>query len=284
MSLVPTAPTDAQFIAIWLHGRPDTTQRAYRREVRLLLDWLGKPLADTTLADVQAYVDTLERFAPATRRRIIATIKSLFSMAHDTGYLRFNVARVLRSPSNRDRLAERMLTPGQVERLLAATTNARDYAILMVLYASGCRISELTSLHWRDCQERGEAGQITVYGKGGKERAVLLPLPAWEALQAIGPGAPDEPVFRAVHTNHQLAAVTVRYHLQRWAKAAGVNLPVTPHWYRHTHATHALEGGAPLPLVQATLGHSNISTTGRYLHVRPGDSSGRYLKIERKPK
>ena len=67
--------------------------------------------------------------------------------------------------------------------------------------------------------------------------------------------------------------------MKRAAARAGIDLPVSPHWFRHAHASHALDRGAPIHLVQATLGHASIATTGRYLHARPRDSSSRYLPL-----
>jgi integrase/recombinase XerD len=67
--------------------------------------------------------------------------------------------------------------------------------------------------------------------------------------------------------------------VRKAAERAGIELPVSPHWFRHAHASHALDRGAPIHLVQATLGHASITTTGRYLHARPSDSSSRFLPL-----
>jgi site-specific recombinase XerD len=91
----------------------------------------------------------------------------------------------------------------------------------------------------------------------------------------------DDPVFpsrkkKPVAALQPLAVLRI---LRAAARRAGIELPVSPHWFRHAHASHALDRGTPIHLVQATLGHANINTTGRYLHARPQGSSGRFLPL-----
>jgi integrase/recombinase XerD len=119
---------------------------------------------------------------------------------------------------------------------------------------------------------------VTVWGKGEKERTVVVSATTWAALQALRrPGdGPDDPVFRSRKGGRLSPAQAWRI-VRKAAKRAGVELPVSPHFLRHAHASHALERGAPIHLVQATLGHASVATTGRYLHARPEDSSSRYV-------
>jgi site-specific recombinase XerD len=148
-------------------------------------------------------------------------------------------------------------------------------------YAGGLRVSELVALRWRDLQPRGDSGQLAVFGKGGKTRYVLLPASVWADLQALGTGddtTPDVPVFRSRKGSHLTARQTQRL-VDAAAKRAALRAGVSPHWLRHAHATHALERGAPIHIVQATLGHASVATTGRYLHARPTDSSACYLAV-----
>jgi len=94
----------------------------------------------------------------------------------------------------------------------------------------------------------------------------------------LGRGLTDAPVFRSRRGGH-LDASAVERIVQKAATRAGIAGRVSPHWLRHAHATHALECQCPIPLVQATLGHASVATTGRYLHARPTDSSARYLGV-----
>lgn len=97
-------------------------------------------------------------------------------------------------------------------------------------------------------------------------------------MLALGVGAPDDPVFVS-RAGGQLSVVQAWRIVRQAARAAGLDQGVSPHWLRHAHASHALDRGAPIALVQATLGHASVATTGRYTPARPGKSSGRFLGL-----
>jgi integrase/recombinase XerD len=152
--------------------------------------------------------------------------------------------------------------------------------LLRLLYTAGLRVDEIAHLAWRDLRERGDAGQVTAYGKGGKTRVVLLPATVWRELLSIRDGASsDAPVFASRTRGGFLTTTQVRRLVYAIATAASLDDRPSPHWLRHAHATHALERGAAIHLVQATLGHASVATTGRYLHARPTDSSARCLPV-----
>jgi site-specific recombinase XerD len=278
--------TDGRLLDLWLHGRPATTQRAYRADAARFFRCVTKPLRDISLGDVQGFADSLDPdvLRPTSRHRILSAVKSLFAFGHRLGYLPFDVARPLRLATLRDELSERILTEVQVKRILALERHPRNRAILHLLYASGVRVSECCSLRLRDLQERGDGGQITVCGKGGKTHSVLLPASIWSILTSFSahPSAKersDNAPFFCSRKGGPLHPSQVLRIVKSAAKRAGIKQSVSPHWMRHAHASHALDRGAPIHLVQATLGHSSVSTTGRYLHARPCDSSGRYLAL-----
>ena len=190
-------------------------------------------------------------------------------------------------PTVRNRLAERILSEAELHRILSLETDPRNRAILTLLYASGVRVSELCGLCWRDLQPHGVGGQITVFGKGRVTRAIHLPASVWKLLHSLRitsvtapPGSAD-PVFlsRKGKNGGFLKPLAVFRIVRRAARRAGSELPISPHWFRHAHASHSLDRGAPIHLVQATLGHASITTTGRYLHARPNDSSSRFLPL-----
>ncbi len=274
------ASSDGQLVEIWLHGRSPHTQRAYAADVARFAGRAGKPLRAVTLVDLQSFADSLADLAPASRYRTLSTIKSLLAFGHRIGYLPFDVGRALRLPAVRNRLAERILPEADVHRILSLEPNIRNRAILTLLYASGVRVSELCGLCWRDVQGNGDGAQVTVFGKGGKTRAVQLPESVAGFLNKLrGKAGDDDPVFRSRRHGQALTPVAVLRVVRHAAQRAGIELPVSPHWLRHAHASHALDRGAPIHLVQATLGHASITTTGRYLHARPKDSSSRFLAI-----
>ena len=274
------AHSDAQVIQIWLHGRSLHTQRAYAADIRRFCAHAGKPLATITLADLQGFADSLRDLAPASRYRTLSAVKSLVGFGHQLGYLPFDVGRALRLPALRNRLAERILPEADVQRILGREPNQRNRALLMLLYASGGRVSEICDLRWRDVQANGDGAQITVFGKGGRTRSVQLPPSVARLVMLLkNDASPEEPVFRSRKGGQALQSVAVLRIVRLAAQRAGIELPVSPHWLRHAHASHALDRGAPIHLVQATLGHASITTTGRYLHARPKDSSSRFLAV-----
>jgi integrase/recombinase XerD len=276
------AGTDDQLLALWLHGRGVHTTRAYRGDVARFLAFVDKPLRQVALVDLQAFADQLADLAPASRARILGAVKSLLAFAYRLGYLPFDVGRPLRLPPRRGDLAERILPEAAVQRLLALEPQPRNRVLLRLLYAAGLRVSELCGLRWRDVQPRDQAGQVTVFGKGGKTRTVLLSAETWAELETLRrittEISPDAPVFRSRKGGH-LTTVQVLRIVRAAAQRAGIPAAVSPHWLRHAHASHALDRGAPIHLVQATLGHASVATTGRYLHARPTDSSARYLAV-----
>ena len=273
------AESDQHLIALWLHGRSRHTQRAYRTDAKRFLAKIDKPLHQITLGELQDYADRLagEGLELASIHRTMSAIKSLFAFGHRLGYLAFDVARPLRLPALRDGLAERILEETDVLRMIALEAMPRNKAILLTLYAGGFRVAELCSLKWSDLQIRDSAGHITVFGKGGKTRTVRMPQSVWNAVQHLQKDSRDgDPVFRSRKGGHLDESQVWRI-VRKASKRAGIEKEVSCHRLRHAHASHALDRGAPIHLVQATLGHSSISTTGRYLHARPTESSASYL-------
>jgi integrase/recombinase XerD len=205
-------------------------------------------------------------------------VKSLLSFAQETGSPEGNAGVAVKLRPNRDGLAQRILDAGEVARLIEAAPEGRDRTLLKLLYLTGFRVSELCGLKWRDAAARSEGGQLTVFGKGGRTRSVLLRPGAWVALVSIrGSGGAEDPIFPSRKGHGHLDPSQVRRIVYAAARAAGIERKVSPHWMRHAHASHALDRNAPIHLVQVTLGHASVSTTGRYLHARPSDSSSLYL-------
>jgi integrase/recombinase XerD len=280
VSLASQASSDAHLIQLWLDGRSRHTRRVYEADACAFLAHAAVPLRAVTLGELQAYRASLELLAPASQARKLSAVKSLLSFARRLGYVPFDVGSVVKLPPIKNKLAERIITEGQVHRLIAHEPKPRNRVLLLLLYAAGLRVSEVCGLRWRDCQARDDAGQLTVFGKGGKTRVILLPASVWGELQALRgeDPSPDAPVFRS-NKGGALDPSQVHRIVTAAAKRAKIKGNVSAHWLRHAHASHALDRGAPPHLVQSTLGHASLSTTSRYLHARPGDSSARYLAI-----
>jgi len=271
-----------QLINMWVHGKSAHTAELYRRSAKRFFLFVGKPLLEVSLAEVQAFATSLEEsgLSASSQRSILSAVKSLLSFATQTGVLAVNVGAPVVMPKAKDTLNERLLTEMAVMTMIALETDLRNRAVLRTLYLLGLRVSELCAMKWKDLQERNSGGQVTVFGKGSKTRTILVPASLWIELMQLKKGAgDDEPVFRSRKHNNQghLTRIAVYEIVRVAAQRAGIQRMVSPHLLRHAHASHSLERGAPIHLVQATLGHANIGSTSRYLHARPTDSSSLYL-------
>ena len=271
----------AVLLQLWLHGRSPATQDAYRRDVARFQTFVDRPLAHVTLGHLQAFADHLDAcgLAPASRKRMLSAVKSLYTFAERTGALQYNVGAAVILPKSKNTIGERILSESEVQRLIDGEPDARNQLLLRLLYATGARVSEICRLCWRDCQAQKGGGQVTLYGKGQKTRHVLLkPETFIELLTQRGGALADAPVFRS-EAGDALSRQQVFRIVKAAAIRAGLSEDVSPHWLRHAHASHALDRGAPPHLVQATLGHASLDTTSKYAHARPSDSSARYLAL-----
>lgn len=277
-AIATQANSDKQMVALWLHGKSQHSQRAYLRHIESLLDFAAKSLAQITLQDLQDFADSITG-SDNSRKQSIAAVKSLFTFAQRLGYLQFNVAAALKTPKPKNTLAERILTESEVLTMIALTKKQRDKVLLTLLYASAGRVSEICSLTWADVQPSGESGQVTLFGKGGETRAVKLSKATWAMLQAMRKGAgSNEPVF-ASQMGGAMVTSRVRQVVTEAAQRADIAGNVSPHWFRHSHASHALDRGASVALVRDTLGHSSLAVTSRYTHAKPDQSSALHLAV-----
>src|SRR5947209_9143629 len=136
--------------------------------------------------------------APISVGRTLAAARSLMRFASRVGYLPKNVAADLNLPRGENRLAERILAEADVQRMISLEPDSRNRVLPLLLYTAGLRVSEVCGLRWRNLRARGDAGQLTVCGKGGKTRAVLLPAAMWKDLLTLDAARnPDAPVFRS---------------------------------------------------------------------------------------
>ena len=273
------ARDDGHLVQLWLAQRPPSTARVYGPVATDFLGALhGGSLRDADAAQVIGWAEALEG-EPATRARKVSTVKSLLTFAWRTGYAVHNVGRVLRCVRVPSKVHERILEEPEMKGLFAAALEGRDRAFLRLMYASGARISELCGLRWADLQQ---PGRVTVLGKGTKTRTLTIPEKVRAEVLALRPGGATlaDPVFTSKRSpGRALGVRDARDIIYRTRERAEQDRRVSPHWLRHSHATHALDHGCKIHVLQQSLGHANVSTTSIYLHVRPSEGSADYLDL-----
>jgi integrase/recombinase XerD len=259
-------------------GLAQNSLAAYRRDLQSLARWMGgRGLAGATEVDLQSYMAAAHgtsRVTTANRR--MAAFRRFFRWAVRESYVGSDPTQRL-ATARRPARFPAALSEAQVEALLAApdvtaTTGLRDRAMLELLYATGLRVSELVGLRLVELSLND--GLVRVLGKGAKERVVPLgeEARAWTEryLRSGRPlllaGRSADAVFvtqRGSGMSRQMFWKLVK----RYALAAGIHAPLSPHVLRHAFATHLLNHGADLRVVQMLLGHADISTTQIYTHV-----------------
>jgi integrase/recombinase XerD len=272
---------DSEVVELWLRRqRSSATRSVYRRDMGRLTTWSDKTLQETDPLDLEQFAEMLSGsgLAPISQGRTLAAIRGFFRFAERIGYCR-NAAAGLELPRTESALSERIIPQEDVRRMIEREPDGRNRVLLAVLYAAGLRVSEACGLRWRNLQTRGDAGQILIHGKGGRTRVVLLPVGVWCQFAPLrGTAGQDAPVF-ASRSGKPLERSRVTRIVRDASQRAGIAAKVSTHWLRHAHASHALDRGAPIHLVQATLGHRSVATTSRYLHARPGESSAAYVAV-----
>ncbi len=226
--------------------------------------------------------------APASIARKVSTIRTFLRFLVQEGYLEHDPLPGVRGPKRPRRLPA-YLSPEQVTALIEAASGAgpgelRDRALLELLYACGVRVSEVTGLNVGDVDL--SEGIARVRGKGGKERLVLMGRPAAQALHRyLVAGRPallrnphEQALFLNMRDGRRLSARSVQAIVRHYAQRAGIDRRVWPHLLRHTFATHMLDGGADLRVVQELLGHASPTSTQIYMHVTQEHQRRRYLE------
>ncbi|EFH81628.1 tyrosine-type recombinase/integrase [Ktedonobacter racemifer] len=289
-SLLLVNPNDANLINTWLHDKAQTTQRAYRRFAYEYLTALGKPFQMIAPLELKQYAMSLEGDAGTVAYRVNA-LKSLYSYATKLGYIQVNLGELLEAPKVRQKLAERILEEDEMLRLVAGETNPRNHATLRLMYHAGLRVSEIVSLKWENIHKTKSGGAtLDVWGKGEEQRYVPISPSMLEELEALPGRLPlltrstvgnDRYVFQGRKSKGGSIPLDTRHvHriVQEAAKRVGIEDNVSPHWFRHANASHSLDNGAPISVVQQSLGHKSLATTMKYLHVKADTGTSQYLK------
>jgi len=253
------------------------TLRGYRRDIFQFINFLKKNKINSfksiSYQDLLSYLGYLRNYgySETTIGRKVASLKSFFKFLSARKIIKSNPVALLSSPKKPDRLPD-FLTLEEVEKILNIPSeknwqSLRNKAILELLYSTGIRVGELTSLKIGDIDFFQEL--IKVKGKGKKERIVPIGRYALKALIEYierRPNKKEKNVFLNKY-GKPLSERSVERIIDKFSKKAGIGKKITPHTFRHTFATHMLDRGADLRTVQELLGHERITTTQIYTHL-----------------
>jgi integrase/recombinase XerD len=259
----------------------ENTVMAYGRDMRRFTEWLGqRSVQRLTIAELSDFVGFLadQDLAPASIARHIVAVKMFFRYLQLEGVIVDNKVELLGSQKLWQRVPS-VMSPTEVDRFLGAPKRIeiyhfRDRALLEMLYATGCRASEISNLRMRDLHLKER--YCKCQGKGNKQRMVPLGDGAIEAVgnylerqrPKLEAAKPDEVDWLFLsRSGRRLRREAIWELVKKYALIADVSVSISPHTLRHSFATHLLAGGADLRQVQEMLGHSSIATTQIYTHV-----------------
>ncbi|MGO4941647.1 site-specific tyrosine recombinase XerD [Ruoffia tabacinasalis] len=264
-------------------GKSQNTIQSYMRDLKKFVTFINEQelveINNINKDTIQLYIISLNKagYAASTTNRMISTLKNFFHYLIREQKMDHNPMNLIQGAKNRKHLPK-TLSSKEIDRLLEApdteTNNGiRDRAILEVMYASGLRVSELTHLKMNELHL--ELGFIQIVGKGDKERIIPIGEEAlfWikKYLEEVYPiyakKSTDSTILFLTQRGKQFTRQGIWKNLKKYVNLAGIDHEVSPHILRHSFATHLLENGADLRMVQELLGHSDISTTQIYTHV-----------------
>ena len=250
-------------------GLSVNTIQAYERDIRRFAGGLDREAAEEGIVN---HMSSLKEkgYASSSIYRTLMALRVFFRFLKREGYVEKDPTALLESPKMWQLIPE-VLTAQEVERLLGAPgegeEEVRDKAVLETLYATGIRVSELCNLDIHDVGEN----TVRVLGKGGKERIVPIGEEAIAAIDAyLGNYRHDKGEHRPLFVSKRgkrMSRVTVWEKVKFYARKVGIEKEISPHTLRHSFATHLLDHGADLRVIQEMLGHADIGTTDRYTHL-----------------
>ena len=265
-------------------GLSENSRSAYERDVVRFLEYVaeeGLEVLAITLPDLHRYTSWLTEIgaAPRSVARMLSGVRSFYRFLQLNGHVAQDPTELLESPRLPAHLPQ-VLTLDEVERILAAIDlslpeGQRDHCMIELLYSCGLRVSEICDLRLSDLFLKDEERYIRVTGKGNKQRFVPISdraiheLHNWfDARRDIRIKPEEEAyVFVSARRGRHLSRITVFHNIKQYVQTAGIEKEVSPHTFRHTFATHLLEGGASLRAIQKMLGHESIGTTEIYTHL-----------------
>jgi integrase/recombinase XerD len=257
-----------------IEGFSPHTLKAYQLQAVLLIRYLDDIEIGTLSTDqLKNYLSkSSDRLKPSSLAHRVRFMKSLFRWSHEEGYIPKNPAAKIKEPKVGKRIPK-FLTEREIEHLREACITPMEKALFEFMFSTGCRIGEIVSLE-KNCINWSHRSAI-VRGKGDKEREVYFNIRCdiWLKRYLDGRQDKDPAIFVTERVPHRMSIAQMRYIIKRISNRAGINKEIHPHQLRHSYATHLLNNGAPLEVIQSLMGHEKSETTRIYAQL-----SGRLRK------
>lgn len=261
-----------------LEGLSPLTLNGYQIELRIFATSINKPVDQITTADLRVFLGQFDHLKLSSLSKRLSVLKSFFGWLTEEEIIPRDPTKRIKPPKT-EQLLPKYLTIEELEMLREACETPRERALIEVLYATGCRLSEVQVLNRQDID--WQRNSVKAYGKGSKEREVYF---SWKALYHL------KKYLKTRNDAHPALIVTERRPVNRLscrgiqravkiiAKRSGIQKNISPHVLRHTFATLTLNNGADLVAVQSLLGHANPSTTQVYAHLTANRRREQYQK------
>ena len=250
-----------------LLGYQPGTIKAYRLQLDLLIRYTGDmEFPEVTYQGLKQYLASLTHLKPGTVGYRIKFIRSYFRWAHEEGFIPANPAVKIKEPKMGLRIPK-ALPERDIEMLREACETPKEHAIIEFIYTTGCRIGEVVKLNKGDINWQNRS--CIVMGKGSKEREVYFNIKCgiWLETYVMNRKDNDPALSVTQRAPHRMSISRMRNIVKDIAKRAGIQVSVSPHKLRHSYATHLLDNGMPLEVIQSMLGHSKLETTRIYAQL-----------------
>ena len=284
--------TEEQLIQLWITSKKSAhTKSQYLRYLNEFREAVRTPLNSITGKAIEIYLQLLYqtgKYRPATIALRLAAIKSFYRYLLKSEVMTYNPSDTVQMDNIKENKTNKTINYIRQKSLPALEINeliykldGLDKLIVSTLYFTGVRVSELININLNDFSFRGGNLTLTITGKGNKSREILVPQKLREIFKELGINLTGNAFLletKDYYGNRRpYSRGTINYRLKNIAKKYGIDSKLSPHWFRHSHATNALLRGANLREIQQQLGHSSLNTTQQYLDATELGNSGNYL-------
>lgn len=251
-----------------IQGFSPHTLKAYGLQATLLIRYFNDvDMKSITTQQLKEYLSTSsENLKPSSLAHRIRFIRSLFRWSHEEGYVSKNPASKIKEPKGGKRIPK-FLTEREIEHLREAAYTPMEKALFEFMFSTGCRIGEIVTLDRNSINWSNRSA--IVRGKGDKEREVYFNIRCdiWLKRYINDREDSDPAIFVTERNPHRMSIAQMRYIIKRISNRAGINKTIYPHQLRHSYATHLLNNGAPMDVIQSLLGHEKSETTRIYAQL-----------------